>query len=119
MNRLSSLRATRAPMPSMPIRIFLPNCQKPIANGGWPTGTDSDARRDEFPCSPLTASYSPALSRRLLRPGFRSLGHGLGRGQDSLDDIVVAGAAADIAFEFGPDRRLVQSLRVTTDHVGG
>ena len=37
----------------------------------------------------------------------RRLGHALSSGGNGLDDVVIARAAAQIAFELGPDRLLV------------
>ena len=46
-------------------------------------------------------------------------GHRLRGGEDRLDDVVVAGAAADIAFELGAHGRLVEPVRMAADHVVG
>ena len=50
--------------------------------------------------------------RRFLAPLHR-----LGRRQDRLDDVVVAGAAADVAFELVADRLLVELAVIAADHV--
>src|SRR5690606_19329888 len=54
--------------------------------------------------------------------GFRSLpspfSHRFGGCQYGLDDVMISGAAADVAFQFGAHRLLVKSLRMTADHVG-
>ena len=44
--------------------------------------------------------------------------HALGRVFDRTDDVVIAGAATDIAFEFVPDRITVE-LGLAPDHVDG
>src|SRR5687767_349967 len=91
MKRLSSLRTTRAPMPSTPMDsslfLFVP----------FPWG------RVIF----LFRGYPGAAV------------HLAGGGEDRLDDIVVARAAADIAFQLVADRLLVEIAAVAADHVDG
>src|SRR5688572_28196672 len=77
MKRLSSLRATRAPIPSTPI--------------------------------------PSSLFRRHARAGA----HLAGRGEDRLHDVVVAGAAAEIAFQLVTNGLLVEPAAVAADHVDG
>src|SRR5262245_4279773 len=43
--------------------------------------------------------------------------HGLGARRDRLDDIVVAGAAAEIAFELMTDGGIVEVVALAVDHV--
>ena len=55
-------------------------------------------------------------------PLIRRLGGGVGAHlaralRDRLDDVVVAGAAADIAFELVADRRLVEVVALAVDHI--
>src|SRR5215472_12709200 len=93
MNRLSSLRTTLAPIPSTPMLISLPEV--------WLAAASIEARRysdrSDFPNEAM-----PALFCRLrdLHPA---------RGiQYRLDDVVVAGAAADVAFELVAHGGLVE-----------
>src|SRR5947209_16671612 len=89
MKRLSSLRTTRAPTPSTP--IF---------------------------CPPLPELFPPLSSNRAALNGsicsksrlFRRLRdlHLAGGIQHRLDDVVIACAAADVALELLPHRRLVE-----------
>src|SRR4051812_23835401 len=83
MKRLSSLRATRAPIISTPI-VFLP----------------------EFLFS-------------FLRRGPLGAAHRLGRRQNCLHDVVVAGAAADVALELVADGLFVELSVIAADHVDG
>src|SRR5579862_796261 len=43
--------------------------------------------------------------------------HGLGAGGNRLHDVMIAGAAADIAFELLADRLLVEVVAEAVDHV--
>ena len=71
------------------------------------------------PASRLACGFASRPRARCLgracRPPYsaaccsRRPGHGLGAGGNRLDDVVVAGAAAQIAFELGPDGLLVEA----------
>src|SRR6516165_937274 len=68
--------------------------------------------------SKLLASRPARLAlRRALLGRLRVPGHRLGAGRDRLDNIVIAGAAADIALEFLADRVLVEVVALTAHHV--
>src|SRR5262245_42497757 len=43
--------------------------------------------------------------------------HGLGAGRDGLDDVVVAGAAAEVAFELMANGGIVEVVALAVDHV--
>src|SRR5215469_11770086 len=43
--------------------------------------------------------------------------HGLGAGRDRFDDVVIAGAAADVAFELLADGVVVEVVTLAPDHV--
>src|SRR5262249_19706983 len=45
------------------------------------------------------------------------LGHGLSAGRDGLDDVVVAGAAAQVAFELVANGGIVEVVALAVDHV--
>src|SRR5580658_1685061 len=47
----------------------------------------------------------------------RAAAHGYGAGRDRLDDVVIAGAAADVAFELLTDRALFEMVAEAVDHV--
>src|ERR1700738_3594465 len=93
MKRRSSLRSTLAPMPSTPIASL-------------PVGplylreTFHGAARSRF-WNFESPDRAGGLFRRL-----RDI-HAAGGVEDRFDDIVVTGAAADIALKLGPDRVLV------------
>src|SRR5882757_3159354 len=90
MKRRSSLRTTLAPMPSTP-RFCPPN------------------RSYCFPRFPSKRSgfeFEFGCRQRLFRR-LRDL-HATGRVEHRFDDVVVAGAAADIAFQLVPDGLLVE-----------
>src|SRR5688572_16260675 len=63
-------------------------------------------------------SIHAAKSSGRLRSTLATLGHRFRSRQYRLDDVVISGASADVAFEFVPHRRLVESLRMAGDHVG-
>src|SRR5215813_9628400 len=92
MKRLSSLRTTLAPMPSIPM------CRSPCRS--WLAATPLGKRG----C--LIFSERAVAAFRLFRR-LREL-HAAARIQHGLDDVVVAGAAADIAFELMTNGRLVE-----------
>src|SRR5262252_10588181 len=46
-----------------------------------------------------------------------SLRHGLGAGRDGLDDVVVAGAAAEVALELVANGGIVKVVALAVDHV--
>ena len=56
------------------------------------------------------------LLRRLLQ---RRLGHSMGSGGHGLDDVVIARAAAQVAFEFGPDGLLVEGIPLAVHDIDG
>src|SRR5690606_5018567 len=89
MNRLSSLRRTRAPIPSLAIIITSPEPSIVL-----PSARDSS---------------DPARRSPQLHPGGARL--------DRLHDVVVAGAAADVALELVADRVLVEALAEPVHHV--
>src|SRR5581483_10567875 len=100
MKRRSSLRTTLAPIPSTPIALSL---------------SDRMIGRDEHPSQPV-------VLRNFLPPhgglfgGLRDL-HAGGGIQHRFDDVVIAGTAADIAFQLMPDRRLVELAAMAVDDI--
>src|SRR5215471_18013821 len=54
----------------------------------------------------------------VVSPWRSALRHLLGRPLDGLDDVVVAGAAAEIALELMPDLSLA-GIRIPLDHLRG
>src|SRR5579872_6235641 len=82
MKRLSSLRNTRSPIPSLAMASSFPDVLVYCA----------------MPTSCL---------------------HAGGTGLDRFDDVVIAGAAADIALELMPDRRLVEPLAEPSHDIDG
>src|SRR6476660_2182573 len=99
MKRLSSLRTTLAPMPSTPM-----SCP--------PDRRLLSSRR--FHRNPAGLNVIDGL--RLLFGRLRDL-HAGRRVEHRLDDVVVAGAAADIAFELLPDGFLVELAAAAVDDV--
>src|SRR3954451_23058380 len=96
MKRLSSLRTTRAPTPSTPIFCPpLPERYPPSKSGGF-------ERID-------------LLESRLFRR-LHNL-HLAGGIQHRLDDVVIAGTAADVAFELLAHGSLVDAAAVARDDV--
>src|ERR1041385_5822966 len=97
MKRLSSLRTTRAPTPSTP--IFCP----PL--------------RSFAPLQRRPESFNLKKAARL----FGRLRHlHPSRGiEHRLDDVLIAGAAADVAFQLLADRRLVQITAMPVHYVDG
>src|SRR6267154_941090 len=94
MKRRSSLRTTLAPMPSTPMSCP-PN------------------RRFVFPPFPSKfggLEWNSGRLRRLLRR-LRHL-HAAGCVEHRFDDVMVAGAAADIAFQLVPDGLFVEFATV-------
>src|ERR1700751_2289111 len=99
MKRRSSLRTTLAPMPSTP--MFCP----PNRNYCFRRFHRNDA---VFECW---------FGRRWqLLSGLRDL-HAAGRIEHRFDDVVVAGAAADIAFQLVPDGVFVELAAVAVDDI--
>src|SRR5580700_1194912 len=85
MKRWSSLRRTEAPIP--------------VALMALPSGNSLSGTAHRCPDAPS------------LFGGFRcarAAAHGLGPGGDRFDDVVVAGAAADVAFELLADGVIVE-----------
>src|SRR5690606_24852180 len=112
MNLLSSLRATRAPIPSIPM-------SSPPGMKRRRLCSDQDLERM---ATPLTIVPAPQPLPRDPRSNVSSCGHVLaghryGSGKDCLDDVMVAGAPADIAFQFSAHGLLVQTFGMTVDHV--
>src|SRR4051812_17491373 len=108
MKRRSSLRTTLAPMPSTP--MFCPPNR-------------SYCFRHFHRNAAVLNSGSCGL--RLLFGRLRDL-HAAGGIENRFDDVVVAGAAADIAFQLLPDGGLVELAAIAVhdidrrhDHAGG
>src|ERR1700760_4211204 len=97
MKRLSSLRTTLAPMPSTPM-----SCS-PYRSSLAATSIES-------------AAIDVNERVRGLFGGLRHL-HAAGGVEHGLDDVVIAGAAADIAFELGADGSLVELAAMALDDV--
>src|SRR5215469_18209609 len=91
MKRWSSLRRTDAPIP-VALMAVLPLRRYPLA-------VDQLLRR--------------------TRPLAVVMRHGARAGRDSLHDIVVAGAAAEIAFELMADGLIVELVALAVHHVDG
>src|ERR1700751_1622874 len=90
MKRLSSLRTTLAPMPSIPMCL--------------PPGVLLRRKRPSTRGNVLVESYGTGV--QLFR-GLRDLHPARGI-QHRLDDVMVAGAAADVAFELMAHGGLIQ-----------
>src|ERR1700712_5226865 len=99
MKRRSSLRTTLAPMPSTP--MFCP----PNRSYLFPL----------FPSKAGGLEFWISGPRRLFGR-LRNL-HAAGRVEHRFDDIVVAGAAADIAFQLVPDGFLVELAAVAVHDI--
>src|SRR5581483_10497756 len=65
----------------------------------------------------LMAVSSLKIRFRLFRSLSHSAFHRARAGVDSLDDVVIAGAAAKIAVEFVPDGFLVEVVALAVHHV--
>src|SRR4029450_4812403 len=98
MKRRSSLRTTLAPMPSTPM-----SCPP---NRSYCFRHFVSKRGVEFEIA----------GRRLLFRCLRTL-HAPGRIEHRLDDVVVAGAAADVALQLVPDGRLVEVAAVAGHNI--
>src|SRR6185437_575328 len=96
--RRSSLRTTLAPMPSTPISLL-------------PTGVSDPP----IPSNAAVSWFSRDCTQRLFGR-LRDL-HAPGGIQHRLDDVVIAGAAADIAFELLPDGGLVELATMALDDI--
>src|ERR1700712_4478866 len=108
MKRRSSLRTTLAPMPSTPMFC--------------PPNRSYCFRRFHRNQAVL---YFGSGGLRQLFGGLRDL-HAAGRIEHRFDDVVVAGAAADVAFQLVPDGFLVELAAMAMhdidrrhDHAGG
>src|SRR5438270_2793512 len=77
----------------------------------------SSLRLTEAPRPVALMFLSPLI--RILLGGLGVSAHLARALRDRLDDVVVAGAAADIAFELVADRRLVELIALAIDHVDG
>src|SRR4051812_21221780 len=98
MKRLSSLRTTRAPTPSTP--IFCP----PLPERCPPFASKSGG-----------LEWINRIESRLFRR-LRDL-HLAGGIQHRLDDVVIAGAAADVALELLPHGGLVEAAAMACHDV--
>src|ERR1700712_1614369 len=99
MKRRSSLRTTLAPMPSTPM-FCPPNrsyCFRHFHRNAAVLNRGSGSLRRVFGC-------------------LRNL-HAAGRVEHRFDDVVVAGAAADIAFQLVPDGVLVELAAIAVEDV--
>src|SRR5580704_2600334 len=96
MKRWSSLRRTAAPIP---VALMAVSCCPTVEEG------DHEGR-----------PY--ALLGGVLVLGL-AFAHGASAGRDGFDDVVVAGATAEIAFELVPDGRVVELVALAVDHVDG
>src|SRR5688500_6101040 len=67
--------------------------------------------------SRISLPLHPAPRDTSSFPLSLTLPHRLGAGGDCLDDIVVAGAAAEIALELMADRRVVEVVALAINHV--
>src|ERR1700688_2348406 len=94
MKRWSSLRRTEAPIP---VALMA------LRSGNSLSGT---ARR---------CPNGPSLFGGLRRA--RAAAHGLGPGGDRFDDVVVAGAAADVAFELLADGVIVEIVALAAHDI--
>src|SRR5882757_9766593 len=103
MKRLSSLRTTRAPTPSTP--IFCP----PLPERFPPFPSKSAAL--EIGSLEWIDLVESRLFRRLCNL------HAPGGIQHRLDDVVIAGAAADVALEFLPHGGLVEAAAMARHDV--
>src|ERR1700751_3982231 len=98
MKRLSSLRTTLAPIPSIPMLILPPGVS--------------------FAAASLEARRSGSMNERQawLFGGLRHL-HARCCVQHRLDNVVVAGAAADIAFKLMAHGRFIELAAIAVDDV--
>src|SRR5271169_4096605 len=93
MKRWSSLRRTDAPIP--------------VALMALPSGNSLSGTARRCPDGPsLFGSF-----------GALAAAHGLGAGGDRFDDVVVAGAAADVALELLADGVVVEIVALTPDQI--
>src|ERR1700675_2995518 len=99
MKRRSSLRTTLAPIPSTPI--------------SWSPYRSSVFRRFRRSLAVLNVAIG---NPRTLFGGLRDL-HAAGGVEHRFDDVVVAGAAADIAFQLVADGVLVELAAIAVDDV--
>src|SRR6202022_1879615 len=104
MKRRSSLRTTLAPMPSTPI-AFLPV-------GPHHLRVNLEVRRSQ----PVFEFESSDLADQELFRRYRDI-HAAGGVENRFDDIVVAGAAADIALKLVPDSVLVELAAIPVDDI--
>src|SRR5690554_1366447 len=111
MNLLSSLRPTRAPIPSTPMSSP-PGMKRRRLCGS------QDLQRTATPLAAvLRRTFASRSSVKSSSCGHVLAGHRYGSGKDCLDDVMVAGAPADIAFQFSAHGLLVQTFGMTVDHV--
>src|ERR1700734_1090289 len=98
MKRRSSLRRTAAPIP-----VAL------MTQHSWP-------------CLPVALLDEVFLLLGSLACRIRARTHALHRaraGGDRLDDVVVAGATTDVAFELFADGAVVELVALAADHIDG
>src|SRR5262249_30884168 len=113
MKRKSSLRRTAAPMPVAFMAVSflgtsLPDSPIDRSDGG------RLSLAHVLVGEPATTSPEHALSHLARASACR---HRLRAGRDRLQDVVVAGAAAEIAFELLADRLLVEVVALAADDV--
>src|SRR5260370_12281333 len=99
MKRRSSLRTTLAPMPSTP--MFCP--------------PDRSYYFRRFHRNEAVLYFGSGSLRRLFGR-LRDL-HAAGRIEHRFDDVVVAGAAADVAFQLVPDGGLVELTPIAVPEI--
>src|SRR5215468_9757225 len=105
MKRRSSLRGTRAPMPSCAM------CAPPLEH--------LLITLSECPFTfPRRGEVKSGATMSLIQPSNSALGAcaALGHGRHRLDDVVIAGTAAQIAVEIGPYGGLVR-MRDAPDEI--
>src|SRR6185437_9066266 len=107
MKRRSSLRRTAAPIP-VPLMACPPaihSLKRGIALRQFPSRQ----------CLLGSALFGSALFGSLRRRAAAA--HGAGAGGNRLDDIVVAGAAADVAFQLLANSAVVEVIALTAHHI--
>src|SRR5882724_10934741 len=71
-----------------------------------------------IPVAPMTTSSVGTACLCALSGGLAvSLLHRLGAGRNRLDDVVVAGATAEITFELVPNGGIVEIVALAVNHV--
>src|SRR6516162_934594 len=78
----------------------------------------SSLRRTAAPIPVALMAAPPVVTlTSLLCSALSCSAHGLGAGRNHLDDVVVAGAAADVALELLADGVIVEVVTLAPDHV--